>query len=145
MDFRRGMRRDDDAMLLGQRGDAQRLGKSGGPRRVELHVADAAIDDEIAHREAGQLALAMRQRDRRRRREPREIGRLQIPVQRLLEPEDALRLDAPRELDAVRQIVGRVHVEHQVGRRRRSRRARRATRSASSATLPAPVFSFTAR
>ena len=129
---------------FGQCGDAQRLGKPGGPRRVELHVADAAIDDEIAHREAGQLALAMRQRDRRRRREPREIGRLQIPVQRLLEPEDAVRLDAAGELDAVRQIVGRVHVEHQVGLLA-DRGAHRPTRSASSATLPAPVFSFTAR
>ena len=73
--------------------------------------SNAAQGDEIAHREAGQLALAMRQGDRRRRGEPREIGRLQIPVQRLLEPEDAMGLDPMRELDAVGQIVGRVHVE----------------------------------
>ena len=87
--FRRGVRRDHDAVLLGERGNAQRLGEAGGAGRVELHVADAALDDEIAHGEAGQFALAMRQRDRRRRGEPGEIGRLQIPVQRLLEPEDA--------------------------------------------------------
>ena len=94
VNFRRGMRRDDNAVRFGQRGDAQGLGKPGGPRRVELHVTDPASDDEIAHREAGQLALAMRQRDRRRRRETREIGRLQVPVQRFFEPEDALRFDA---------------------------------------------------
>ena len=72
-------------------------------------------DNEIAHCEPGQLALAMRQRDRRRRRQPGEISRLQIPVQRLLEPEDPVRLDGAGEVDAVRQVVGRVHVEHQQG------------------------------
>ena len=56
----------------------------------------------------------MRQRDRRRRREAREIGRLQIPVQRFFEPEDAVRLYAMGKLDAVSEIVGRVHVEHQL-------------------------------
>ena len=102
-------------MLFGELRDAQRLGEAGGARRVELHVADAALDDEVAHGKAGQLALAMRQRDRRRRREPGEIGRLQIPMQRLLEPEDPVRLDGMGEFDALGQIVGRVHVEHQQG------------------------------
>src|SRR6266540_508307 len=74
MDLRHAVRRDDDAMLLGQRGDAQGLGKAGGARRVELHITDAAGDNEVADREAGQFALAMRQGDRRRRGEPREIG-----------------------------------------------------------------------
>ena len=67
----------------------------------------------------------MRQRDRRRRREPGEIGRLQIPVQRLLEPEHVVRLDPVGEIDAVGQVVGRVHVEQQIGSRRRSRGAPR--------------------
>ena len=62
---------------------------------------------------AGQLALAMRERDRRSRGQPGEIGRLQIPMQRLLEPEDPMRLDGTSEIDALRQIVGCVHVEHQ--------------------------------
>ena len=115
VDFGCGVGRDHDAVLLGERGDAQGLGEAGGAGRIELDVADAAQGDEIAHREAGQLALAMRQGDRRRRGEPGEIGGLQIPVQRLLEPEDAMRLDPVRELDAVGQIVGRVHVEQQVG------------------------------
>ena len=83
--------------------------------RVELHVTDAALDDEIAHGEAGQLALAMRQRDRRRRGKAREIGRLQIPMQRLFEPEDPVRLDGAGKFDAVRQVIGRIHVEHQQG------------------------------
>src|SRR5215213_4832075 len=38
VDLRRGMRRDDDPMLLRKRGDAQRLGKSGSPRRIELDI-----------------------------------------------------------------------------------------------------------
>src|SRR5947209_12449504 len=63
VDLRRAVRRDHDAMLLGERGDAQGLGKAGGPRRVELHIADAALHDKIAHRKSGQFALAMRQRD----------------------------------------------------------------------------------
>ena len=74
----------------------------------------------------------------------REIGRLQVPVQRLLEPEDAVRLDPPRELDAVGQIVRRVHVEHQIGDSPIAARTA-PTRSASSAGVPAPVFSLTAR
>src|ERR1700724_413169 len=59
VDLRRAVRRDDDAVLFGQAGDAQRLGETGGAGRVELHVADAALDDEIAPREAGQFALAL--------------------------------------------------------------------------------------
>ena len=113
VDFGRGVRRHHDPVLLGQLRDPQRLGEAARARRVELDIADAAIDDEVAHREPGQLALAMGQRDRGRRRQTREIGRLQVPVQRLLEPEDAMRLDRMGKFDAVRQIVGRVHVEHQ--------------------------------
>src|SRR2546423_14822711 len=41
VDLGRAVRRDDDTMLLGERGDAQGLGEAGGPRRVELPVADA--------------------------------------------------------------------------------------------------------
>ena len=100
-------------MLLGEPGDAQGLGEAGGSGRVELYVTDAALDDEIAHREAGQLALAMRQRDRRRRGKAREIGRLQIPMQGLFEPENPVRLDGAGKFDGVRQVVSRVHVEHQ--------------------------------
>jgi len=47
-------------VLLGQLGDAQSLGEAGGTGRVELYVTDAALDNEIAHGEAGQLSLAMR-------------------------------------------------------------------------------------
>ena len=89
--------------------------KAGSAGRVELHVTDAARDDEIAHREAGQLALAMRQRDMGRRRQPGEIGRLQIPMQRLFEPEDLVRLDGAGAFDAVWQVVSRIHIEHQQG------------------------------
>src|SRR4029077_1495957 len=42
VDLRRGMGRHHHAMLLGERGDAQRLRKAGGAGRVELHIADAA-------------------------------------------------------------------------------------------------------
>ena len=124
VDLRRAVGCNDNAMLLGQRSDAQRLGKAGRAGRVELHTTYAAFDDEIAHRKAGQFALAMRQRDRRCRRQPREISGLQVPVQRFLEPEDAVRLDAMGELNAINQIIGRVHVEHQL-RRRADRRAHR--------------------
>ena len=103
-------------MLLGELGDAQRLGEAAGAGRVELDIGMPPMVMKSRTVKAGQLALAMRQRDRGRRREPREIGRLQVPVQRLLQPEDVLRLDAAGEVDAVGQIVGRVHVEHQVGR-----------------------------
>src|SRR5947209_8002721 len=85
------------AVVLGECGDAERLGEAGGASRVELHIADAAGDDEIANREAGHLALTVRQGDRRRRREAGEIGRLQIPVQRLFKPEDAMLLDPAGE------------------------------------------------
>ena len=118
--FGRGVRRDDRAVLLGQCGNAQRLGKAGGARRIELNEPDAALDNEIPDGKAGQLALAMRERDRRGRGQPGEIGRLQIPMQRLLKPEDPMRLDGTSEIDALRQIVGRVHVEHQQRSRRRS-------------------------
>ena len=89
-------------VLLGEVGDAQGFGEAGGTGRVELYVTDAALDDEIPYREAGQLALAMRQRDRRRRRQPSEIGRLQILMQRLFEPEDPVRLDRTGKFHAVR-------------------------------------------
>ena len=61
---------------------------------------------------ARQLAFAMRERDRCGRAQPGEIDRLQIPMQRLLEPEYPMRLDGAREIDALRQIVGGIHVEH---------------------------------
>src|SRR5215472_1772079 len=111
--FGRGMRRHHHAVLLRELSDAQRLGEPGRARRVELNVTDTARHNKIAYGKAGQLALAMRQRDRCRRGEPRKIGRLQVPMQRLFEPEDPVRLDGAGEFDALRQIVGRIHVEHQ--------------------------------
>src|SRR5271163_4520055 len=97
-----GMRGEHYPVLLGEVGDAQGLGEAGGAGCIELHVTDAALDNEIAYRKAGQLALAMRQRDRGRRRQPSEISRLQIPMQRLFEPEDPVRLDRTGKFDAVR-------------------------------------------
>jgi len=58
-----GVRGEHYPVLLGQLGDAQGLGKAGGSGCVELHITDTALNNEIAYREAGQLALAMRQRD----------------------------------------------------------------------------------
>ena len=62
-----GMRGEHYPVLLREVGDAQGFGETGGAGCVELHVTDAALDNEIAYRKAGQLALAVRQRDRRRR------------------------------------------------------------------------------
>src|SRR5271157_947076 len=115
MQLRGGMWSEHYPVLLGQLSYAQGLGEAGGAGRVELHVADASLDNEIPHREAGKLTLAMCQRDRRCRCQPGEISRLQIPMQRLFEPEDPVRLDRTGKFDAVRQVVGRVHVEHQQG------------------------------
>ena len=106
------MRGQHYPMLLSKLGDARGLGEAGGAGCVELHITDTALDNEIAHREAGQLALTMRQRDRSRRCQPSEIGRLQVPMKRLLKPKDPVRLDGTGNLDAVRQVVGRVHIEH---------------------------------
>ena len=63
-----GMRGEHYPVLLREVGDAQGFGETGGAGCVELHVTDAALDNEIAYSEARQLALAMRQRDRCRRR-----------------------------------------------------------------------------
>src|SRR6266566_6992167 len=71
----RGVRRDHDRVLLGQRGDAQALGETRGARAVELHVADRAGGNEVAHREAGELALAVREGYRGGGGEPHEIRR----------------------------------------------------------------------
>jgi hypothetical protein len=109
----RGVRRDHDRVLLGQRGDAQALGETRSARAVELHVADRAGGDEVAHREAGELALAVREGYRGGGGQPHEIRRLQIPVQRLFQPVDVERLDPAGELDAAVDVVRRVHVEHQ--------------------------------
>src|SRR5262249_40026491 len=95
-------------VLLGQMSYAQGLGEASGAGRVELHISDAALDNKIAHREAGQLALAVSDRDRRRRGQPGEISGLQVPMQRLLEPENPVRFDGTGEVDAVRQVEGRV-------------------------------------
>ena len=54
-----GMRGQHYPMLLGQLSYAQGLGEAGGAGCVELHVTDAALDNKIAYREAGQLALAI--------------------------------------------------------------------------------------
>src|SRR5262245_9433323 len=59
----RGVRRDHDRVLLGQRRHAQPLGEPRGARAVELHVADRAAGNEVAHREARQFALAVRKRN----------------------------------------------------------------------------------
>ena len=113
MDFGRGMRSKHYPVLFGELGDAQRAGEAGAARGIELNVTYAALHDEIAHGKTRQFALAMRQRDRGRRRQSGEIGRLQIPMQRLFEPEDPIRFDGTGEFDAVGQIVGRVHIQHQ--------------------------------
>ena len=59
----RGVRRNHDRVLLGQRRHAQPLGEPRGTRAVELHVADRAAGNEVAHRETRQLALAVRKRN----------------------------------------------------------------------------------
>src|SRR5690349_13252164 len=109
----RCMRSEHYPVLLGEMSYAQGLGEAGGAGCVELHVTDAALDNKIAHREASQFALAVSEGDRRRRRQSGEISRLQVPMQRLLKPEDPMRLDGTGEVYAVRQVVGRVHVEYQ--------------------------------
>ena len=106
MDFGRGMRSKHYPVLFGELCDAQRLGEAGAARGIKLNVTYAALHDEIAHGKTRQFALAMRQRDRGRRRQSGEIGRLQIPMQRLFEPEDPIRFDGTGEFDAVGQIVG---------------------------------------
>src|SRR5881392_589830 len=111
----RCMRSEHYPVLLGEVSYAQGLGEAGGAGCVELHVADAALDDKIADRKTGQLALAVSQWDWRRRRQPGEISRLQVPMQRLLKPKDPVRLDGAGKVDAVRQVIGRIHVEHQQG------------------------------
>src|SRR5215471_14682141 len=111
--LRRCMRSEHYPVLLGEMSYAHGLGEAGGAGCVELHVTDTALDNKIANREPGQLALAVSEGDRRRRRQPGEISRLQIPMQRLLEPEDLMRLDGTGEVYAVRQVLGRVHIEHQ--------------------------------
>ncbi len=72
-------------MLLGEMSDAQGLGKPGGPRRVELQKSDTALDDEVPYRKPGQFALAVRERDWRCCCQPSKVGRLQVPMQWLLE------------------------------------------------------------
>src|SRR5262245_23227518 len=61
--LRCGVRRDHDRVLLVQRRHAQSLGEPGGTRAVELHVADRAAGNEVADREARQLALPVRKRN----------------------------------------------------------------------------------
>src|SRR5258705_6958260 len=108
----RGVRRDHGRVLLGQRGDAQALGETGSGRAVELQIADRAGGDEVAHGEAGELALAVREGYRGGGGQPHEIRRLQIPVQRLFQPVDVERLDPAGELDAAVDVVRRVQFEH---------------------------------
>jgi len=86
----------------------------------------------------------MRERDAGRGGEPHEVGRLEVPVQRLLQPEDIQRLDRARESDAVVEIVGAFMSSiSETLLPMASRTAR--TRLASSATVPPPVFNLTAR
>src|SRR5258706_11166232 len=63
--FRRMVRRNHYAMLVGHMRDAQRFGKAGVARRIELDVTYAADGHEIARAKTRQLALAVRKRDRR--------------------------------------------------------------------------------
>jgi hypothetical protein len=51
------MRSEHYPVLLGELSYAQGLCEAGSAGRVELHVTDAALDNKISHREAGQLAL----------------------------------------------------------------------------------------
>src|SRR5574338_365820 len=64
MQFGRMMRREPNAVLLGDLRDSQRFGESGVTGGIELHVADRATLDEIAHREAREFALAVCERYR---------------------------------------------------------------------------------
>ncbi len=58
------MGRNDHTMLFCQRGNAQRFSEAGVPRGIELHEANGAGGNEIAHGEAMPLPLPVRQRDR---------------------------------------------------------------------------------
>ena len=113
MHLGRCVRGEHHPVLFGELSYAQRFGEPGAPSGVELHVTDAALHDEIAHRKAGKFPLAMRQLYRRHRSEACEVSRLEIPVQRLFQPEDPVPLDGTGEFDAVGQIIGGVHVQHQ--------------------------------
>jgi len=68
MQFGSGVRGEHDPVLLGKPSNAQSFSEAGGAGCVELHVTDPALYNKIAHREARQFSLAMRQGDRRRRR-----------------------------------------------------------------------------
>ena len=60
------------------------------------------------------FALAVCQRNGDRFRQGHIVGRLQVPVQRLLEPVDVVLSNFARETDASVDVVGRVHVEHEL-------------------------------
>src|SRR4030095_8170302 len=113
MQFRGRMRGDHRAVLLGQRRDAQALGKTCIARAVELYVAYRAVGDEVAKRETRPLALTVRQRYRGAGGEPRIIWRLEIPMQWFFQPENIQWLDRARKGDAIVHVVGGVQVEHQ--------------------------------
>src|SRR3546814_9977554 len=87
VDLRVVMRHHHYAVHLGIGGDAQELGDAAAARAVELHVADAALVDEVADRPAVQLALAAGEVDMGALRQPPEPAHPVVPVQRLLEPE----------------------------------------------------------
>ena len=108
-----GVRRDRHALLFRVVRDAQRFGEAGGARGVELHETDGPGIDEIADRVAMPFALAVRQRDRRCRGETDVVGRLQMPEQRFLQPEDVVWRDRLGEADAAGDVVRRVHIEHE--------------------------------
>ena len=63
------------------------------------------------------FALTVSERYRRRGRKTHIVGRLQIPVQWLLEPQDVVRCHSLGEADAAGDVVWRVHVQHQLDAR----------------------------
>src|ERR1700681_3115531 len=104
---------DENTVLLGELRYAHRFGESCGPRGIELKILDGPALDEIANGETMDLALAVRQGDTRCAGKLHVVVRLQVPMQRLFEPRDVVRLDPVRKAYAVIQTIGRVHVEHQ--------------------------------
>src|SRR5438105_5618940 len=113
VDFGRMVGNDENTVLLRKLRDAQRFSESRRPRRVELQILDRTAFDEVAHGEPMDLALAVGQRYARGCRKLHVIVRLQVPVQRFLEPRDSVGLDTARKAYAVIEAVSRVHVEHQ--------------------------------
>src|SRR5262245_40718771 len=90
LNVRGRVRRNEHAFLLRVTRDAQRLAESGVTRAIELHEADGASVDEVTHGEPVPLALAVCERHGDLLSQRYIVGRLQVPVQWLLEPVDVV-------------------------------------------------------